>query len=91
MITENGIADATDRKRGKYIFDHLRYTKKALDEGVNVIGYLHWSLIDNFEWARGFNMKFGLLDRNRNIRQSAFVYRDIIDANRKFSEAAEEC
>ncbi|RLG04083.1 MAG: glycoside hydrolase family 1 protein [Thaumarchaeota archaeon] len=61
IITENGIADASGEKRPRYLLDHLREVHKAIDEdGIPVKGYFHWSLIDNYEWARGFEMRFGL-------------------------------
>ncbi|PJE57554.1 MAG: glycoside hydrolase family 1 protein, partial [Candidatus Portnoybacteria bacterium CG10_big_fil_rev_8_21_14_0_10_38_18] len=47
-ITENGLADAKDEKRTKFIIDHLKWVHKAIEEGVDVRGYFHWSLIDNF-------------------------------------------
>jgi len=61
MVTENGIADAKDEKRSDYLISHIREIYKAIvEDGVPVKGYFHWSLTDNFEWARGFKMRFGL-------------------------------
>lgn len=85
-ITENGIADAKDKKRAKYIIDHLYWTHKAISEGVDVRGYLHWSLIDNFEWIYGFKPKFGLIELNEKtletrIRPSAYEYAKICKNN----------
>jgi beta-glucosidase/6-phospho-beta-glucosidase/beta-galactosidase len=60
-ITENGIADATDAKRGQYVYDHLAVLRQAIADGVaDVRGYYHWSLTDNFEWSSGYYPKFGL-------------------------------
>jgi len=59
-ITENGIADAVDTKRAKYIEDHLLVINKAIADGIDVRGYLYWTLMDNFEWAHGFEARFGL-------------------------------
>ncbi len=59
-ITENGIADAADTRRAKYIEDHLLVINKAIADGMNVKGYLYWTLMDNFEWAHGFEARFGL-------------------------------
>lgn len=78
MITENGIADANDSKREKFIRDHFVQMKKAMADGANVIGYLHWSLIDNFEWIDGFGPRFGLIavdykTLERKIRPSARI------------------
>ncbi len=83
FITENGIADATDQKRERFIRDHLRWLWQAREEGVDVRGYLYWSLIDNFEWARGFGPRFGLVaidytTQVRTIRTSAWAYAKII-------------
>ena len=82
-ITENGLADASDTKRAWYIEESLKNIRKAMEEGVDVRGYLHWSLIDNFEWHEGFWPRFGLIGidyktMERKIRPSAEVYRDII-------------
>ena len=57
---------------------------KAINEGVNVRGYLHWSLMDNFEWDKGFWPRFGLVEVNyksleRKIRPSALEYKKIIE------------
>jgi beta-glucosidase len=83
---ENGIADVADGKRAKFIVDHLRYVHKAIEEGEDIRGYFHWSLMDNFEWAAGYPMKFGLysVDREtfaRTSRPSAKVYADIAKNN----------
>jgi beta-glucosidase/6-phospho-beta-glucosidase/beta-galactosidase len=60
-ITENGIADAADALRGRYVYDHLAVLQQAIADGVaDVRGYFHWSLTDNFEWASGYYPKFGL-------------------------------
>ncbi|MDO8492176.1 MAG: glycoside hydrolase family 1 protein [bacterium] len=85
-ITENGIADKKDLEREKFIKENLKWVKKALGEGVDIRGYFHWSLLDNFEWDKGFWPRFGLVEINRNtlerkIRPSALVYRDIIKKN----------
>jgi beta-glucosidase/6-phospho-beta-glucosidase/beta-galactosidase len=59
-ITENGLADALDTKRGKYLYDHLATLQGAIADGVaDVRGYFHWSLTDNFEWSSGYYPKFG--------------------------------
>jgi beta-glucosidase/6-phospho-beta-glucosidase/beta-galactosidase len=88
VITENGVADAADRYRSWYIVTHLDEIAKALVRGVDVRGYLHWALIDNFEWAEGLTPRFGLVaidyaapQRTRTVRQSAGALSDIIHAN----------
>jgi beta-glucosidase len=82
-ITENGIADAEDTQRGKYICDHLKQLAYAMDDGADVRGYLHWSLIDNWEWVDGFVPRFGLAAMDyrtqaRTPRGSAKLLADII-------------
>jgi beta-galactosidase len=91
-IMENGIADARDDLRPKFIIDHLQTLNKALNEDkIDVRGYFHWSLTDNYEWAKGFSMKFGLcavnLDSKKRIkRKSADIYKKIIE-NQEITEA----
>jgi beta-glucosidase len=86
LITENGLADAQDLKRSRFIVDHLRYVHQAISEGVDVRGYFHWSLLDNYEWHKGWAPKFGLykMDRDtfwRTPRPSAKVYAEICRNN----------
>ena len=85
-ITENGIADAKDRQRAEFIKDHLKWLYKAIEEGADVRGYFHWSLLDNFEWAEGFTMKFGLVEMDfetleRKPRNSYYLYKEICEKN----------
>lgn len=88
LITENGIADADDRRRPALIRDTLRHVHAAIAYGVPVIGYLHWSLLDNFEWSDGYRGRFGLYavdfadpTRPRTRRTSAEVFAGIARAN----------
>jgi beta-glucosidase len=81
VITENGIADADDDQRGPYIVAHVRQIGRAIAAGVDVRGYMHWTLLDNYEWAEGFAQKFGLATRDRQLRPSAWIYRTIACAN----------
>ena len=83
-ITENGLADADDSERIKFIKDHLSWINKAMDEGVDVRGYFYWSLMDNFEWDKGFWPRFGLVEIDyktfeRKPRPSYYWYRDFIN------------
>jgi beta-glucosidase len=87
-ITENGIADREDRFRGEYLISHLEEIAKVREEGVDIRGYFHWSLIDNFEWIKGFGPCFGLIavdynDFKRSPRKSSLLYRKIIQAHTK--------
>ena len=81
FITENGIADKSDRYRAPFIIAHLQQVKRAVDEGANVIGYLHWSLMDNYEWLESYRpeAKFGLF----------YVDHTITDFNRKITKGAQ--
>lgn len=86
FITENGIADAGDKNRTKFIKEHLVWTHKAISEGVDVRGYFYWSLLDNFEWDKGFWPRFGLVEVDyktleRKIRPSAQEYAKICKNN----------
>lgn len=88
VITENGVADAADRFRSWYVVSHLDEVQGALARGVDVRGYLHWALIDNFEWAEGLSPRFGLVAidyaapaRTRTVRPSAGALTDVIQAN----------
>jgi beta-glucosidase len=87
VITENGIADADDDQRARYIVQHLVEAQRALADGVDLRGYMHWSLLDNFEWAEGFSMQFGLATRDRRLRASARAYGAIARANALTPEA----
>ena len=76
MITENGVADMHDQYRHWWLEETIVAMERALSEGVRLIGYCHWSLLDNFEWAYGWWPKFGLVavDRKnmrRTVRKSA--------------------
>ncbi|MDD5464844.1 MAG: glycoside hydrolase family 1 protein [Candidatus Omnitrophica bacterium] len=76
MITENGICTEDDDLRWDYIREHLEQIHQAMERGVEVLGYIYWSLIDNFEWDKGFSPRFGLVqvdyqNQKRTIRESA--------------------
>ncbi len=60
LITEHGVADSGDRLRPRALVESLLSLGEAIEQGANVIGYLHWSLLDNFEWADGYRGRFGL-------------------------------
>ncbi len=85
-ITENGIADMKDDRRALFIKRYLYALSKALEDGYDVKGYFYWSLLDNFEWAFGYDMKFGLFEVNfetqeRSLRKGAEVFKKILSAN----------
>ncbi len=62
MISETGAADRADRVRSDYIKQNFKALRQLLDEKVNLFGYIHWSLTDNFEWAFGMAPRFGLVE-----------------------------
>jgi beta-glucosidase len=73
VVTENGLSDHEGTHRSLYLAQHLAALERAVDEGVDVRGYYHWSLLDNFEWADGFSARFGLfaVDYANNRARSA--------------------
>jgi len=79
-VTENGIATDDDPQRTDYLATHLAQVARALADGVDVRGYIHWSSFDNFEWAEGYRPTFGLIGINREdglrreVRPSARAY-----------------
>jgi len=87
-VTENGVADAEDKLRPKFLEEHVAVLEKAVnEEKLDVRGYFHWALTDNYEWAKGFKMKFGLyavdLETKRRIpRKSAKTYQRIIEKSK---------
>lgn len=88
IITENGICTNNDELRVESIYDHLYQVKKAIDEGIDVRGYFHWSTFDNYELAYGPSRRFGLvsIDYNspyleRKIKRSGEYYHKISNSN----------
>jgi len=83
IVTENGCADVSDKKRQWWLLQTVTGLQRALNEGVDVRGYLHWSLLDNFEWDKGKWPKFGLIEVNydtmkRTVRPSGRKYGALI-------------
>lgn len=83
FITEHGLADARDQQREWYVTESLKYMQKAIQEGVDLRGYFHWSLLDNFEWDKGFWPRFGLVEVDfktleRKVRPSAKKLAELI-------------
>jgi beta-glucosidase len=69
MITEHGVATANDERRVEFIRRSLEGVQSCLDEGIDIIGYLHWSTFDNFEWNSGYSMQFGLIEVDRTTQE----------------------
>ena len=85
-VSEAGVADAKDRIRAGYIRSTVDCIHFAIENGVDVRGYMYWSLLDNYEWANGFTQRFGLVEvdystQERRIRESAYVYKRICERN----------
>ena len=86
FITENGLADAEDEYRWWWIQETVIAMEKAISEGVDLRGYFHWSLLDNFEWAYGWFPKFGLVEvdrkngMKRKIRPSAKQFAEWLES-----------
>lgn len=66
IVTENGIATADDSRRQEYIKESTAGLQACITDGIPLKGYLHWSLMDNFEWQKGFSMQFGLIAVDRS-------------------------
>ena len=78
-VTENGVADARDVLRPRFLVRHLAQVATAIARGIDVRGYFHWSLLDNFEWAEGYEPRFGLVAVDhptlaRRMRPSGELY-----------------
>jgi len=94
-ITENGVEDDEDGFRRRYLALHLKKVWLAANFNWRLRGYFHWSLVDNFEWERGWTQRFGLwaLDektQKRKRRPSAEMYAQICHANGLKSETVAE-
>jgi beta-glucosidase len=86
MVTEHGVNTADDTIRARLIPEALAELRKTIDEGVPLLGYVHWSLLDNFEWVGGFKQQLGLVAFDRTTfkripKPSAAVYATIARAN----------
>lgn len=95
FITENGMSahdvvsldgQVHDPNRIDFLHRYLRELRRAAADGVDIYGYLHWSLLDNFEWASGYGERFGLIHvdyqtQKRTVKDSAYWYRDVMATN----------
>lgn len=100
LFTENGFSNIDfvmsdgrvhDPQRIDYISRYVKELERAVCEGIPVIGYLYWSIMDNFEWKKGYDMRFGLIyvdyqTQKRTLKDSAYFYRDLIAANGDITE-----
>jgi beta-glucosidase len=95
LITENGVEDAGDRMRPRYLAQHIHQAWRAVNFNWPVKGYFHWTLVDNFEWERGWTQHFGLwgLDpetQKRTRRPSGDLYAEISRENGLTSEMVQK-
>lgn len=95
MVTENGMANPDtvaddghvhDAIRTEFLDSFLKGVKRAVEEGIPVLGYQHWSIMDNFEWCEGYGPRFGLIHvdyktQKRTIKDSGRHYAEIIRTN----------
>ena len=95
LITENGMSShdwvaldggVHDPARIDFTRRYLRELRRTAEDGVDVIGYFHWSLMDNYEWARGYSERFGLIHvdfqtQRRTVKDSARWYSEVIRSN----------
>jgi beta-glucosidase len=91
IITENGVEDSRDVLRPRYLIQHLHQVWRAVNFNYPVKGYFHWSLVDNFEWERGWTQRYGLWEldvetQKRRKRPSADLYAEICKENGISSE-----
>jgi beta-glucosidase len=75
LVAEFGIGTDDDTVRAQYIEDGLAEVQKALARDVDIRGFFHWTGVDNYEWRHGYDVSFGIVDRERNVRPSAQVLR----------------
>ena len=95
IITENGVEDASDKMRPRYLAQHIHQMWKGVNFNWPIKGYFHWSLTDNFEWERGWTQRYGLwaLDvesQKRTKRPSADLYAEICNENGLSSEMVQK-
>ncbi|PHT59381.1 Beta-glucosidase-like SFR2, chloroplastic [Capsicum baccatum] len=96
VITENGVSDGTDLIRQPYLLEHLLATYAAMIMGVRVLGYLFWTISDNWEWADGYGPKFGLVavDRANNLaripRPSYYLFSKVVESGKITREDREK-
>ena len=76
LICEHGVGTEDDEWRGDILRESLAVVEEAVDDGVDLRGFFHWTGVDNYEWNHGFDVQFGLFDRNREPRGSAELMRD---------------
>jgi beta-glucosidase len=75
LVCEYGIGTDDDNERAEYIERGLAIVNERIARGIDVRGFFHWTGVDNYEWLHGYDVAFGIIDRDRNVRPSAAVLR----------------
>ena len=73
LVAEFGIGTDDDAERAAYLRRGLDVVHDRIDRGVDVRGFFHWTSVDNYEWIHGYDVQFGIIDRDRTVRPSAAV------------------
>jgi beta-glucosidase len=73
LVAEYGLGTSDDDARARYLARGLEITGEAIARGIDVRGFFHWTAVDNYEWLHGYDVAFGIIDRQRNVRASARV------------------
>jgi beta-glucosidase len=73
LVAEYGIGTDDDDVRAEYLRRGLAVINEAIEDGIDVRGIFHWTAVDNYEWLHGYDVSFGIMDRERNVRPSARV------------------
>ncbi len=81
LVAEFGVGTSDDAQRARYLARGLEVTRAALARGIDVRGFFHWTAVDNYEWLHGYDVSFGIIDRERKVRLSAQVLADEARAN----------
>jgi beta-glucosidase len=87
LVTENGIGTDDDEQRVRYVLSALEGVLQCIADGIDVLGYTYWSLMDNFEWAFGYGPRFGLVEVeriapfSRRLKPSAKWLATVVKAN----------
>lgn len=69
VISENGLGTQSERKRIRYLREHIAQMRRAMEDGVDVRGYFPWTLVDNYEWKEGWHGQFGLFSYDRRTKE----------------------
>ena len=87
ILSQSGFSAVVEAtQRIEFMKTYIGGLKKAVEEGIPVLGYLYWSIIDNFEWAEGYDKRFGLVHvdyrtQERTVKDSGYWYADLIREN----------